>query len=167
MDSVNHPKHYQAKDGSMLEVIDVIEAFKLGYRLGNVIKYVLRHDRKNTIEDLKKAVWYLNREIEFLEAAERFTEEEKRANAAYKALTKMKEDEDRRWKAQKDFRDHQNDYPYITLTDTYSDSGKAYRTIAKTTSPFTDSVAISGSELGVVKGGASLGTYDTPQAEPY
>lgn len=59
---VNHPDHYQARNG--LEVIDVIEAYGLGFNLGNVTKYVLRAEKKfNALEDLKKANWYLEREI--------------------------------------------------------------------------------------------------------
>jgi hypothetical protein len=61
-DRVNHPRHYQANG---IESIDVIEAFGLGFHLGNVVKYVLRSDRKGKrTEDLKKAAWYLQREIE-------------------------------------------------------------------------------------------------------
>lgn len=66
-DRVNHPKHYKAvdRDGNPIESIQVIEAFKLGFNLGNVIKYILRADRKYlALEDLHKARWYLNREIE-------------------------------------------------------------------------------------------------------
>ncbi len=64
-DPVNNPSHY--KSGG-LEVIDVIEGFSLNYRLGNVLKYVLRHaKKKDPLEDLKKARWYLSREIERLE----------------------------------------------------------------------------------------------------
>lgn len=60
-DNVNHPAHY--KSGG-IETIDFIEAKELGYHLGNVIKYVTRAKHKgNEIEDLKKAQWYLNREI--------------------------------------------------------------------------------------------------------
>jgi hypothetical protein len=65
MDSVEHPQHYQSKSG--IEVIDVIEAFELNFRLGNAVKYILRSGKKKTSpgpEDLKKAIWYLNREIE-------------------------------------------------------------------------------------------------------
>lgn len=63
-DDVNRPEHY-VKNG--FEVIDIIEAWGLGYRLGNVIKYVLRHqDKGNPIKDLRKAQWYLSREIETL-----------------------------------------------------------------------------------------------------
>jgi hypothetical protein len=64
-DVVNHPPHY--KTGG-IETIDYIEAKQLGYHLGNVVKYVSRADHKGKqIEDLKKARWYLDREIERLE----------------------------------------------------------------------------------------------------
>ena len=60
-DNVNHPAHY--KSGGM-ESIEIIEAFQLGFCLGNVIKYVLRSGKKgDALEDLKKARWYLDREI--------------------------------------------------------------------------------------------------------
>jgi len=62
IDKVNHPPHYQS---STIEVIEVIEAFGLGFNLGNAIKYILRAGKKNLlVEDLEKAVWYLKREIE-------------------------------------------------------------------------------------------------------
>lgn len=62
LDMVNHPLHYTVNG---IEVIDVIEGYKLNYRLGNVVKYVLRSDLKgNRLQDLKKALWYLQREIE-------------------------------------------------------------------------------------------------------
>lgn len=63
------PGHY--KSGNM-EVIDIIESYGLNFHRGNVLKYLLRAGRKaekgytdhhKEIEDLKKAVWYLNREI--------------------------------------------------------------------------------------------------------
>ena len=63
-DTVNHPPHYRSANG--LEAIDVIEAFGLGFRLGNVVKYVLRAPNKGGVEDLKKARWYLNRELDQL-----------------------------------------------------------------------------------------------------
>ena len=58
--NVNHPQHYQSNG---MEVIDVIEAFGLGFHLGNATKYILRAGRKtkDTNEDIKKAIWYLNR----------------------------------------------------------------------------------------------------------
>lgn len=64
IDLVNSPPHYT--EGGF-ETIDFIEAKDLNYRLGNVIKYVSRAGRKvdtNPVEDLEKALWYLNREIE-------------------------------------------------------------------------------------------------------
>jgi hypothetical protein len=61
MDTVNHPAHYTAGG---IETIDFIEAKQLNYHLGQVIKYVTRAEHKNnSLEDLKKAQWYLNREI--------------------------------------------------------------------------------------------------------
>lgn len=62
MDNVNHPEHYK-KNG--MECIDVIEAFQLGFNLGNATKYILRAGHKDDrVEDLKKAIWYLQREID-------------------------------------------------------------------------------------------------------
>ena len=61
-DNVNHPAHYKVGG---IETIDFIEAKQLSYHLGNVVKYITRADHKgNEIEDLHKARWYLNREIE-------------------------------------------------------------------------------------------------------
>lgn len=62
-DTVNHPSHYTSGN---IEVIDAIEDWKLPYHLGNVVKYVARAGKKDpdkTIEDLKKARWYLDRYI--------------------------------------------------------------------------------------------------------
>lgn len=70
-DVVNHPDHYQSDAG--LEVIDVIEAFTADLKggdataTGNVLKYMCRWDKKNGIEDLKKARWYLDRLIRRVE----------------------------------------------------------------------------------------------------
>lgn len=61
-DAVNHPSYYQGK----IEVIDFIEDKHLGFNLGNCVKYISRCHLKhkdNPVEDLKKARWYLNREI--------------------------------------------------------------------------------------------------------
>lgn len=61
---INHPSHYNQG----IEVIDIIESWGLNFSLGNAIKYILRAPHKsNQIEDLKKASWYIKREIEFLE----------------------------------------------------------------------------------------------------
>jgi len=60
-DLVNQPPHYTAGG---IETIDFIEAKKLNYNLGNVIKYLTRADHKGSkLEDLRKAQWYLTREI--------------------------------------------------------------------------------------------------------
>ena len=69
IDVVNHPPHYKSDSG--IESIDVIEGFGLNFRLGNTIKYILRHNKKGKpLEDLRKAKWYLDREIEKLESKE-------------------------------------------------------------------------------------------------
>jgi hypothetical protein len=61
-DPVHHPAHYHP---GVYECINVIEAWGLGFHLGNAIKYIARAGRKgDRLEDLKKAAWYLNREIE-------------------------------------------------------------------------------------------------------
>ena len=66
-DMVNHPSHYTFADPAY-EVLKVIEAWKLGYHLGNVVKYVARAGRKGKqIEDLRKARFYLDRYIQKLE----------------------------------------------------------------------------------------------------
>lgn len=68
MDVVDHPAHYGGADNPY-EAIKVIEAWQLGFCLGNVVKYISRAGRKpgvETIEDLRKAAWYLNREVERL-----------------------------------------------------------------------------------------------------
>lgn len=60
-DNVDRPAHYTH---GPFEVIDIVEGFRLGFRLGNVIKYILRCEHKGTpITDLEKARWYLDREI--------------------------------------------------------------------------------------------------------
>lgn len=61
-ETVNHPKHYNTHP-SGIECIDVIE--HLNFNIGSAIKYLWRVDDKdNPIEDLKKAAWYIKREIE-------------------------------------------------------------------------------------------------------
>jgi hypothetical protein len=74
-DKVNHPSHYTwLKDLCGIEVIDITR--HMDFNLGNSIKYILRSghkkeegytDKQKTIEDLKKAIWYLNDEINMLE----------------------------------------------------------------------------------------------------
>lgn len=76
-DPVNHPTHYMA--GRRFEPIEVIVDWELTYCLGNVLKYVSRAGRKgDAIEDLKKARFYLNREILRLQEEEAFRPEEGR-----------------------------------------------------------------------------------------
>jgi hypothetical protein len=64
-ESVDHPEHYGGKDNPY-EAIKVIEAWNLGFNLGNLVKYVSRAGKKESskeLEDLEKAKWYLDREI--------------------------------------------------------------------------------------------------------
>jgi hypothetical protein len=78
-DMVNHPAHYKTANG--LEAIDVIEAFTEGLQggeatnTGNVLKYMCRWKKKNGLEDLKKARWYLDRLIKAEEKKEEKEEE--------------------------------------------------------------------------------------------
>jgi len=61
-DPVNHPGHYTGHP-SGIECIQITE--HMGFNLGNAIKYVWRADLKNdALEDLRKAAWYINREIQ-------------------------------------------------------------------------------------------------------
>ena len=70
-DLVNHPPHYTAHP-SGVECIQITET--MNFCLGNAIKYIWRSDLKHdAIEDLKKAVWYVNREIERREALQTST----------------------------------------------------------------------------------------------
>ncbi|HUS37329.1 MAG TPA: DUF3310 domain-containing protein [Verrucomicrobiae bacterium] len=64
-DSISHPAHYNA---GRIEVIDAIEDWQLNFHLGNVVKYVARAERKgHVLEDLQKARWYLDRQIQRLQ----------------------------------------------------------------------------------------------------
>jgi hypothetical protein len=66
INTIAHPPHYTA--GRSIEPIDAIVDWDLSYCLGNVVKYVSRAGRKGPpVEDLKKALFYLQREIELLE----------------------------------------------------------------------------------------------------
>ena len=65
-DPVN-PPHYKDRG---IEPIDAIEAWDLGFCLGNAVKYIARHQHKGTpLQDLRKALWYLEHEIANLERA--------------------------------------------------------------------------------------------------
>jgi hypothetical protein len=62
-DAVNHPNHYTTGEH---ETIDIIEDWNLDYHVGNAVKYLSRagkKDPKKYIEDLQKAIWYLERKI--------------------------------------------------------------------------------------------------------
>ena len=62
MSKVSHPSHYNV---GTIEVIDFIDDWALSFSLGNVVKYVCRARYKGVeLEDLEKAKWYLEREIE-------------------------------------------------------------------------------------------------------
>lgn len=64
-DPVKKPAHYNFGN---LEVIDVIEDWRLGYHLGNVVKYIARAPHKGEeLQDLKKGLWYLQRYIKMVE----------------------------------------------------------------------------------------------------
>ena len=64
---VNNPKHYGGADNPY-EAIKVIEAWGLNFNLGNTAKYISRAGKKESVlRDLKKARWYLDREIQTLE----------------------------------------------------------------------------------------------------
>lgn len=68
-DAVNHPAHYGGADNPY-EAIKVIDAWGLGFCLGNTVKYISRAGKKGAaLEDLKKARWYLDREISEQEKA--------------------------------------------------------------------------------------------------
>lgn len=65
-DAVNNPKHYNSHParcecGKGIECIQIVES--MPFNLGNVMKYLWRNEEKNGLEDLKKASWYLQREI--------------------------------------------------------------------------------------------------------
>lgn len=75
-DNVNHPKHYNSHP-SGIECIEVTE--HMNFNVGNAVKYLWRTNHKNGLEDLKKARWYVDREIQRLECA---TASKAPANAA-------------------------------------------------------------------------------------
>ena len=68
-ESVNHPDHYGG-ESNVYEAIKVIDAWELGFALGNTVKYISRAGKKDPnkeLEDLKKALWYLQHHINKLE----------------------------------------------------------------------------------------------------
>ena len=63
-EKIDHPSHYQS---ATIEAIDVIEAFNLNFSMGSAVKYILRAGKKPgeaATEDLNKALWYLQREVD-------------------------------------------------------------------------------------------------------
>ncbi len=68
-EEVHHPGHYGGADNPY-EAIRVIEAWRLGFNLGNAVKYIARSGKKtrSPLTDLRKAAWYLAREIQTLES---------------------------------------------------------------------------------------------------
>ena len=68
-ESVDHPPHYGGKSNPY-ETIKVIEAWELGFHLGNAVKYISRAGKKDSekvLEDLRKARWYLDRKISVIQ----------------------------------------------------------------------------------------------------
>jgi hypothetical protein len=68
-EQVNHPEHYGGEENPY-EAIKVIEAWNLDFHLGNTVKYISRAGKKEVskeLQDLKKALWYLERKIQSLE----------------------------------------------------------------------------------------------------
>ena len=68
-EQVNHPQHYGGEDNPY-EAIKVIEAWELDFHLGNTVKYISRAGKKEKdkeLQDLKKALWYLEHHIKTLE----------------------------------------------------------------------------------------------------
>jgi hypothetical protein len=61
-DTAVNPSYYHGD-----AVMVFIEEFDLSFCLGNTVKYIARHNHKNKVQDLKKALWYLTREIEAME----------------------------------------------------------------------------------------------------
>lgn len=67
-EQVDHPQHYGGED-NLYEAIKVIDVWGLGFSLGNTVKYISRAGKKNKekeLEDLKKALWYLQHHIKTL-----------------------------------------------------------------------------------------------------
>jgi len=76
---VNHPTHYGGSE-NVYEAIKVIEAWELDFHLGNTVKYISRAGKKDTdkeLQDLKKALWYLQRKIDNLEKINQYNEVKK------------------------------------------------------------------------------------------
>ena len=94
-DAVNKPSHYA--EGRQYEPIKVIEDWGLNYHLGNALKYISRAGRKDDIrQDLRKAVWYIERHIEVLEDQTCTIEQEQddyNNDNLYRELSKMAQED--------------------------------------------------------------------------
>ena len=67
-EQVNHPNHYGGEN-NIYEVINLIDSWRLGFSLGNAVKYISRAGKKNPekeTEDLQKAIWYISHHIKTL-----------------------------------------------------------------------------------------------------
>lgn len=71
-DNINHPKHYETDKVECIEAMEITQgrAAVMSFCLCNAFKYLWRHDRKNGLEDIKKARWYLDKYIELAEKEE-------------------------------------------------------------------------------------------------
>jgi len=91
-EAVNHPAHYGGKDNPY-EAIKVIDAWELGFALGNTVKYISRAGKKDPsaeLEDVKKAAWYLLHRIDQLAARETKTQPRKKKSKTQKAFEATK-----------------------------------------------------------------------------
>lgn len=87
-EQVNHPQHYGGKD-NLYEAIKVIEAWDLGFHLGNAVKYISRAGKKSQEtkkQDLEKAIWYLCRELSRMQENERSTTTSGNSDVVSKSL---------------------------------------------------------------------------------
>ena len=68
-DNVNHPRHYESGNFECIDVMEETQGTEavLDFCICNAFKYLYRHKRKNGIEDIKKARWYINKYIEITE----------------------------------------------------------------------------------------------------
>ena len=68
-DVINHPKHYETDKVECIEAMEITQGrgAVMSFCLCNAFKYLWRHNRKNGVEDVKKAQWYLNKYIELAE----------------------------------------------------------------------------------------------------
>lgn len=71
-DNINHPKHYETDKVECIEAMEITQgrAAVMSFCLCNAFKYLWRHDRKNGLEDIKKARWYLDKYIKLAEKEE-------------------------------------------------------------------------------------------------